>query len=72
MKLRTLYCLGQWKLSAWRDKLLMAIVWRLPRRIVMWAAIRVGSHATTGQFSDQVVPELLFIDAIKRWDTGAL
>jgi hypothetical protein len=50
-----------------RDKLIRAIVWRLPKRLVMWAAIRVVAHATTGEYSNQIVPELTAIDALKRW-----
>ena len=45
----------------------MWLAWRLPRRLAYWAAIRVGAHATQGQYSDQVVPELGFMDALKRW-----
>lgn len=40
----------------------------LPRRVAYWAAIRVGCHATTGKWSDQEVPSLAFMDALKRWD----
>jgi len=51
-----------------KEKLAVFIAWRLPRRLVLWCAIRVGAHATQGQYSNQVVPELLFMDAIKRWE----
>ena len=44
------------------------IAFRLPRRVVMWCAIRVVAHATTGPYSNQIVPELGAMDAIKRWD----
>lgn len=50
------------------DRLAMAIAWALPRRVVMWCAIRVGAHATQGEFSNQIVPDLGFMDAVKRWD----
>lgn len=43
------------------------VAWRLPRRLVYWAAIRLGAEATTGQYSNQIVPELRFVDAIERW-----
>lgn len=32
-----------------------------------WCAIRVIAHATQGKHSDQVVPELGAMEAIKRW-----
>lgn len=43
------------------------IVWMLPRRLVMWCAIRVLANATTGPYSNQVVPELTALDALNRW-----
>ena len=52
----------------WHDKLPMWIAFKLPQRLVMWCAIRVGGHATTGKYGNQVVPELYFVDALERWD----
>lgn len=43
------------------------LAWRLPRRLVMWATIRLVGHATTGRYSSQVVPELTAMDALRRW-----
>jgi hypothetical protein len=40
----------------------------LPRRIAYFAAIRVGAHATCGQWGNQVVPDLRFMDALQRWE----
>lgn len=50
-----------------KDKLCLWLAHRLPRRLVMWCAVRVGAHATCGDYSSQVVPELRFMDALKRW-----
>lgn len=50
-----------------REKFWMWLAWRLPRVLVKWAAVRLGAHATTGDYSDTVVPELTFMDALKRW-----
>lgn len=50
------------------ERLLLAIVWRLPRRLVMWCYIRVGVHATTGQYGNTVVPDLTMVEALERWD----
>lgn len=50
------------------DKLCLWLAYRLPRRLVMWCAVRVGAEATTGKYSDQVVPDLRFIEALKRFD----
>jgi hypothetical protein len=45
----------------------MWIAWRLPRPLVMWAAYRVGAHATQGQYGSTEVPKLTFMDAMARW-----
>lgn len=50
------------------EGLAMKLAWMLPRRLVYWCAIRLGAHATQGPFSDQIVPDLNFVDALKRWD----
>lgn len=42
----------------------------LPHGLVYWCAIRLGAHATCGQYGNQVVPELTFMDALKRWEDG--
>lgn len=51
----------------WAEKLAMKIAWLLPKRVVMWAYVRVGAHATTGEYGNTVVPELSMMDALKRW-----
>lgn len=53
-----------------KEKILTWIVWHLPKKLVMWCAVRVGVHATTGDYSNQVVPDLTFMDALKRWETA--
>lgn len=50
------------------EKVQRKIAWALPKSIVMWAYIRVVSHATTGRWSSQVVPELGATEALDRWD----
>jgi hypothetical protein len=50
-----------------KEKIATAIAFRLPRLIVYWCAIRLMAHATQGQYSDQVVPELTAVDALRRW-----
>lgn len=50
------------------DSLAMWVAWHLPRAIVYWCAIRVGCHATQGEWSGEDVPALLMMDALKRWD----
>ena len=50
------------------DRIAMWIAWHLPRRVVKWAAYRVAAEATTGAYSRQIVPELTFMDAVRRWE----
>jgi len=49
------------------DRLIRRLVRILPRRVVMWCGYRIGAHATQGKYSDQSVPDLLFMDAMERW-----
>ncbi|WP_316196601.1 hypothetical protein [Bradyrhizobium sp. SZCCHNS3053] len=49
------------------DKIAMRLAGLLPRRLVYWAAVRLGAHATQGQHNDQEAPALTFVDALKRW-----
>jgi hypothetical protein len=39
----------------------------MPRSVVYWCSVRLMAHATVGEFSSQVVPELTALDALKRW-----
>lgn len=50
-----------------QERLLLWFVSRLPREVVYRACIRVGADATTGAYSNQIVPELTFFEAIERW-----
>ncbi len=49
-----------------REKFIMWLVWRLPKRLCYWCGIRMCSHATTGEYSNTVVPELGMMDMLKR------
>lgn len=60
----------RYNLSKLKQKIVMGIVWVLPKSIIYWAAIRLGAHATTGEYGNQVVPELHFMDALKRWENA--
>jgi hypothetical protein len=58
----------KWKISRMSEKALLFVVWKLPRKLVYWCAIRVMAHATQGQYGNQEVPALLAMDALKRWE----
>lgn len=42
--------------------------WMMPRTLVKWCAIRLMANATVGEYSDQVVPDLYALEALKRWE----
>jgi hypothetical protein len=50
------------------EALTIKLAWMLPRSLAYWCAIRVGAHATQGEWSNQEVPALTFMDALKRWE----
>jgi hypothetical protein len=51
------------------ERALMWLVWRLPRKVVMWSTVRVIANATTGEYQNQIVPDLTALEALKRWDS---
>ena len=51
------------------EKIKMFVAWRMPEWLVYWCTLRLGAHATTGEYENQIVPDLRFMDAINRWPT---
>ena len=49
------------------EKIWIWLAWKLPRSLVYWAAIRLGAHATQNQWENESPPDLLMMDALKRW-----
>lgn len=60
-----------WKLRAAKVYVQMKIAGACPRWLVGWCAMRVWANATQGPYSDQEVPAVLMVDALKRWDAPA-
>lgn len=52
------------------EKLEWQIAYMLPEKVAYFATIRVGAHATTGIHSSTCVPDMTFIEALKRWDAS--
>ena len=50
-----------------KEKVMMWIAWKMPKWLVYFCAIRLGANATTGKHGSQIVPDLNFMDALKRW-----
>jgi hypothetical protein len=66
--------MNKWKLGLrlfwreWSERVIMAIVWKLPRRFVSWAAIRVvADYSTSDAAVATEVPEICAMDAIGWW-----
>mgnify|MGYP001558278125 CR=1 FL=1 len=51
-----------------KERMMLKIVWLLPKEFVKWYAIRLICNATSGKYSSQIVPELSAMDALKRWE----
>jgi len=49
------------------EKFWLWLAWVLPKDLVTQCFARVAAHATCGKWGNQVVPELLAMDALKRW-----
>lgn len=49
------------------DRVVAELAWHFPRRLVLWAAVRLMVHATTGKYASQNVSKLRAIDALWRW-----
>ena len=58
------------RLYVLRERVWTAIAWKLPRALVMWCAIRLFAHATTGQYGNTVPTDLNIMEALKRWETA--
>lgn len=67
MKIRVAMAELRYQWDKQRDRAAIAIAWVMPKWLVKWCAIRVFAHATTGEYSNQVVPELRFDTALDRW-----
>lgn len=41
--------------------------YRLPKKLIYFAAIRLGAYATTGKYGNMDAPAITLMDAIGRW-----
>jgi hypothetical protein len=51
-----------------KEKIQMAIAWKMPGWLVYWCSIRLIATATQGKYSNQIVPDLGAMEALKRWE----
>lgn len=55
-----------WKYRS-NEKFWIKLAWLLPKKLVMWSSIRLIANATTGEYRNQIVPELTAMEALDRW-----
>ena len=53
--------------NAYVDRILRRLVWLLPRRVIMWAGIRLWAEATQGPRSVDA-RTVTCSDVIRRWE----
>jgi hypothetical protein len=51
-----------------KDRVWMWLAWRLPRRLVYMAAVRLWSYATTGKYAGVESPTVGLVESLKAWD----
>jgi hypothetical protein len=66
-KLLLRYDLIRYDMRRWPEKVCMWIAWKLPRQLVLWCAVRLMAHATTGQYGNQEPGRVSILDALDRW-----
>jgi len=56
------------RIYTFKDKFgLWFVKWFMPKRLVYWSTIWLGAKVTTGKYSNTIVPELNFVEAIQRY-----
>lgn len=50
------------------ERIWMWTAWHLPKKLVLWAAVRLMAHATTGKYGSTNATHLTILDALQRWE----
>jgi hypothetical protein len=51
------------------DKLWRTLAWIMPKKLVYWCSIRLGSHVTTSyEHREVVAPDLTLLAALQQWE----
>lgn len=50
------------------ERITIWIAWHLPRRVVLWAMIRVAAFATTGRWGNESPATLTYGEMHDRWE----
>ncbi len=49
-----------------KEKFYLGLTRIIPRKCLYWIAVRIGAIVTTGKYGNTIVPDLTFMDALKR------
>ena len=52
-----------------KEKFMFWLVWKLPRKLIYLASIRLIAKATTGKNSHKCPDEINVMEALKEWDS---
>jgi len=58
------------KLKKIHDKFWMGLAWHMPRKLVYWCVVRATGFATTGKYSDTILPEITAAEVADRFIKG--
>jgi hypothetical protein len=50
------------------DSFWSCLAWKLPERLVLQCANRMGAHASTGKFATKPYPEITFFEVCEAWN----
>ena len=50
-----------------RDRFICWLAWKLPRRLVYWATVRLMAHAT-GIYNTMETGKISILDALRTWE----
>lgn len=67
-KLVLRYDLFRFWLRSVSEKVCIWLAWRMPRQLVLWAAVRLMSHATCTKFSNRTPDNVSIMDALDAWE----
>ena len=57
-----------WWMRKRRENFTIWVAFHLPRYLVMWCAVRLMAHATTGQWGHEEPGKVNIIEALSRWN----
>lgn len=67
-RIRGIWSMVRWYVYNIPERIARKVAFVLPSKVAYWATLRLGAHATTGQYSNQIVPDLTFSEALERWE----